>query len=130
MPDDRSLSGLEPRHSGGSLSGSRATFSAEEKRRIFKRMVVSELEGGLLRYTRRQRLLRYAESLGIPAFEASLLIAEAQFHAAQLQPRPPVADSDAPLILRPNSWPMWAKVGFAMVVAAIIDVILIRALSL
>ncbi len=126
MPSERP----HPRQATGPSQRRMAAFSAEEKRRIFKAMVVSELEAGLLRYTRRQRLLKYAETLGIPAFEASLLIAEAQFHAARLAAPSLAPEEQTPLILRPNSWPIWAKISFALVIAVIIDVILIRTLSL
>ena len=41
----------------------------------FAQAVVGALEGPTLRYARRQRLLRHAAALGIPRFEANLVIA-------------------------------------------------------
>ncbi len=67
-------------------AGGRAQFTQAELRRIFKQMVIAELEGGILRYSRRRALQRYADDIGIPAFDANLLIAEAQHQARRNEP--------------------------------------------
>jgi hypothetical protein len=47
---------------------------------MFLQLVLDHLDGGLLRYSVRARLLRQAERLGIGRFEANLIIATAQHH--------------------------------------------------
>jgi len=56
-----------------------------ERRIIFHEMVKAELEGGLLRYSKRKQLLHYAGKIGIPNFEACLMIAEVQHSEGQLE---------------------------------------------
>ena len=52
-------------------------LNPEETRQLFMGLVVADLEAGFLRYSRRKALLDYAAKLGIPEFEATLLIAQA-----------------------------------------------------
>ncbi len=47
-----------------------------EARIIFVAMVEAEMEAGLLRYSIRRRLVRYAVKMGIPQFEAQLIMAQ------------------------------------------------------
>lgn len=47
-----------------------------EARIIFAAMVKADLEAGLLRYSKRRRLVRYAAKIGIPEFEAQLIMAQ------------------------------------------------------
>ena len=54
------------------------TQSASSTAWQFAEMVEAELDGGVLRYARRRSLLAKAETLGIPAFHANLLIAAVQ----------------------------------------------------
>ncbi len=103
----------------------RAEFTQAEKRRIFVQMVVAELEAGLLRYSRRRALLRYAEDIGIPAFDANLLIAEAQYRAKQLEPIEFETAVTLPTAARVEAWPTRYKVIVALITAAIIDLLLI-----
>ena len=72
--------------SRGKPARSMAIFTSEEKGRIFKSMVVGELEAGFLRHSRREELIRYAAHLGLSEFQAMLLIAEAQHQAGQIEP--------------------------------------------
>src|SRR5690606_16644928 len=83
---ERPLTITRPRTRPLAAQRSAAVFTAEEKRKIFRGMVVGELEAGFLRYSRRQALLNYAARLGIPEFEANLLIAEAQYNAGDIEP--------------------------------------------
>ncbi len=46
-----------------------------EARIIFAAMVKADMEAGLLRYSKRRRLVRYAAKLGIAEFEAQLIMA-------------------------------------------------------
>ncbi|MHC4441237.1 MAG: hypothetical protein ACYTF1_00500 [Planctomycetota bacterium] len=97
-------------------------FTVEEKRAIFKSMVVGELEAGFLRYSKRQALLRYAAGLNIPEFEASLLMAEAQYRADDIEPIgfKPDKISDRPEVL---SIPQ--RLRMALLAAIFIDLVLI-----
>jgi len=100
-------------------------LTREEKRRIFKGMVVAELDAGFLRYSRRQALLRQASRMGIADFEAALLIAEAQYYSGDLEPlEPPSAllqdESPSP------AWSASTQLAFAAVVALLVDLALIR----
>lgn len=108
-----------------SRSGLSAPFTRDEKRAVFKGMVVSELEAGFLRYSKRQALLRYAARLGIPEFEATLLIAEAQFRNGDIEPIS--FDSAATLenMTRPEAWSVPMRLAFALVGAIFIDLLII-----
>ena len=101
------------------------TFTADEKRRVFKGMVVGELESGFLRYSRRQALLKYAEVLGVGEFEASLLIAEAQFHAGDLEPASFLTSVDLDSLTRSHTWSLPLRMGFVITAAIFVDLLLI-----
>lgn len=112
---------------GERLAPRRSTtpLTYEEKRRIFKGMVVAELEAGFLRYSKRQELMRYAHHLDIPEFEATLLMAEAQYHVDDIDPVS--FDSMASLsnLTRPDTWSISLRIAIAFVAALLIDVVLI-----
>jgi hypothetical protein len=107
------------------MDRSALTFTLGEKREIFKGMVVGELEAGFLRYSRRQALLEYAQKLGIPEFEACLLIAEAQYHAGDIEPIR--LDSAATLenVEKMENWSVPVKLLVALFVAVFVDLLLI-----
>jgi hypothetical protein len=50
-------------------------------------LVAAAIEDGLLRYSRRQELLRIGREMGLSAFQVHLIIAEEQVGQAQLKPR-------------------------------------------
>ncbi len=100
-------------------------FTGQEKRKIFKGMVVGELEAGFLRYSRREALLRYAARLGIPEFEACLLIAEAQYHAGDIEPIQFDTAATLDSITRPEAWSIPMRLSFTLVVAIVADLLLI-----
>lgn len=103
-------------------------LTREEKRRIFKQMVVHELEGGFLRYSRREALMRYAAQLKIAEFEATLLIAEAQYSPDTLETVDPVEFGSAVTLQtagRPERWSISLRIAIALFVAAVIDVVII-----
>lgn len=101
-------------------------FTSDEKRKIFKGMVVAQLESGFLRYTSRQSLLKYAAVLGIPEFEASLLIAEAQYRSGEIEPVDFHSAADLDSLTRPDSWSIPLCLTFALVAAIFIDLLLIN----
>ena len=102
-----------------------APLTMEDKRNIFKGMVVGELESGFLRYSRRQSLLGYAAKLGIGEFEASLLIAEAQFHASDIEPIQFNTAATLETLTRPDAWSAQMRLVFALTAAIFIDLLLI-----
>ena len=124
------------RQTGSSGSRPGPYLTLEERRRIFRQMVREEIGTGLLTYSRRKLLIRYAEQIGISPFDANLLIAQAQYEAGQLE----FASSDRSggeeisfdtpisleLLVRPERWPVWFRLGIALLAAAVIDLLIIR----
>lgn len=100
-------------------------FTPDEKRRVFKSMVVSELEAGFLRYSKRQALLRYAGTLGLSEFDALLLMAEAQHHAREIEPIQFESAATLAAVTRPDAWPIPMRLSFALVAAIFVDLGLI-----
>lgn len=100
-------------------------LTAAEKRRIFKGMVVSELEAGFLRYSRREALLKYAAKLRIPEFEACLLIAEAQFQSGDIEPIEFQTAATLETITQPESWSIPLRLTVALAAAIAIDLAVI-----
>jgi hypothetical protein len=96
-----------------------------EKRQVFKRMVVSELEAGFLRYSRREVLLKHAANLNIPEFEACLLIAEAQFHAGDIEPIEFQTAATLESITQPEAWSIPLRLAVAVAAAVVIDLVVI-----
>ena len=72
-----------------------------------------------------QKLLKYAEILGIGEFEASLLIAEAQFRAGDLEPASFHTPVDLDSLTRPDMWSIPLRLGFVITAAIFIDLLLI-----
>jgi len=120
--DDRSRERSAP------SSTQRASFTQAERRAIFRQMVIAELEAGVLRYSRRRALQRYAEEIGIPAFDASLLIAEAQYRARQCEPIEFVPTGEFPVGPEPSEPRPWLgshRIAIVLLAAAMIDLLLI-----
>jgi hypothetical protein len=109
----------------GRAKRSAAAFTSEEKRRIFRSMVVGELDAGFLRYSKREELIRYAGQLGLTEFEAMLLIAEAQHHAEQIEPIHFDSAATLAALSRPDVWSIPMRLTFALIAAAFIDLLLI-----
>ncbi len=61
-----------------------------EARIIFAAMVKAEMEAGLLRYSKRRRLVRYAAKIRIPEFEAQLIMARVRTEAGRNGPVRPL----------------------------------------
>ena len=101
-------------------------FTAEEKRELFKGMVVSSLESGFLRYSSRQSLMKYAGILGIREFEASLLIAEAQFGTNDIAPVAFDSVANLDRLARPDTWSVSLRLTFALAAAIVIDLVVVR----
>lgn len=101
-------------------------LSSEERRKIFKGMVIGELEAGFLRYSRRQALMQYAQTLGIGEFEASLLMAEAQYQASGVEPVSFESAASLANATRPESWSVSLRLSFALLAAIFIDLLLIH----
>ncbi len=102
-----------------------AEMSMADKRRVFKGMVVSELEAGFLRYSRREALLKYAAKLNISEFDACLLIAEAQFHSGDIEPIEFQSAATIESITQPEAWSIPLRLAVALAVAAVIDLVVI-----
>lgn len=100
-------------------------FTAQEKRRIFKGMVVGELENGILRYSRRAALMKYATKLGIEEFDACLLIAEAQYHSGEIDPVSFESTANLETLSRPDAWSVPVRLIFTLVVAIFADIAII-----
>lgn len=100
-------------------------FTGQEKRAIFKGMVVAELEAGFLRYSRRQALMDYAAKLGIPEFDACLLIAEAQYRSNEIEPVHFDAAATLDNLTRPETWSVSLRLALALVTAAFLDLLAI-----
>ena len=63
-----------------------------DDREFFRLLVISSLEDGLVRYSRRRDLLSAAQRLGLDRFEANLIIAEVQYGQGHPSfPGPPAA---------------------------------------
>ena len=65
-----------------------------EARIIFAAMVKADMEAGLLRYSKRRRLIRYAAKMGIPEFEAQLIMAQVRTEAGSHGPVRPLTPED------------------------------------
>ena len=100
-------------------------FTGQEKRTIFKGMVVGEMEAGFLRYSRRQALLGYAAKLGIPEFEACLLIAEAQYYAGDIEPIDFDSAATFEAVTHPEAWSIPMRLAFTLAAAVFVDLLLI-----
>lgn len=109
----------------GRAKRSAAAFTSEEKRRIFKSMVVGELDAGFLRYSKREELIGYAGRLGLTEFEAMLLIAEAQHNADQIEPVHFDSAATLEALSRPEAWSIPMRLSFALIIAVFIDLLLI-----
>jgi hypothetical protein len=93
-------------------------------REIFKGLVVASLDAGFLRYSRRQELMELAGRLAIGEFEASLLIAEAQFRSGEIDPVEFAETGLSPTPV-PASISASTKIALALVVAAFVDVVVV-----
>jgi hypothetical protein len=122
LPTLRTVSSQQER---SSARPGTASFTPEQKREIFKGMVVAALDAGFLRYSRRQELLRSASCLGIGEFEACLLIAEAQFRSGEIDPVQ--MDDLAGLAFEPLAHHASAssRITLALVLAAFIDLVIV-----
>jgi len=135
---DRATQGVRRTSSSSTLRSTRLPSDEDRlagtlrfnRREVFKQMVVAQLEAGFLRYSSRQALMEYAGKLGISPFDATLLIAEAQFYADRIDPQP------APLVhshLFPagdeepagSSESFTCRLMFAGTVALLIDLLLV-----
>ena len=74
MPERPTLTIVKRPEAQERKASSGESFTRQEKRDIFRGMVIGELEAGFLRYSRRKALLNYAGRLGINEFDAALLI--------------------------------------------------------
>lgn len=119
---------IGPLHRAASIARASAKAIAPVDPRLreaFVRMVGYEMRGGVLRYSRRKELLRFAQRLGIPEFEAYLLIARGQYARDSAEPKASVAPVEPAYLLAPRAMPMWLKASLALVAAAAIDLALI-----
>lgn len=68
------------------VRGPSRTFSTQELRTVFARMVRTELEGGSLRSRRTRQLLRFARDIGIGESEAETIVEDARHNAGLSDP--------------------------------------------
>ena len=68
------------------VRGPSKTFSTQELRTVFARMVRTELEGGSLRSRRTKQLLRFARDIGIGESEAETIVDDARHNASMSDP--------------------------------------------
>ncbi|HOA74977.1 MAG TPA: hypothetical protein PL151_15750 [Phycisphaerae bacterium] len=125
MPDSSPLRIVRPPAEEPADSRRGKALSVQDKRELFKSLVVHSLDAGFLRYSRRQELLRIAAQLGFGEFEACLMIAEAQFHSDQIDPAEAgnLASYDVTPVARGVL--TTAQIAAALIAAAVVDAILI-----
>ena len=128
MPD-RPAETSEPHTSRPSAQRTASRFTHGELEQIFKHMVSGELNDGPLPYRRRRMLMGYAAQIGIAPFRASLLIAEAQREAGQLEDPELDVPDDVATLIHPERWPIWFKLCAALIVALLVDLVVIRAVG-
>ncbi len=97
----------------------------DEKRHVFKAMAAGMLEGGFLRYSQRQELLRFAQQLGIAQFEAALLIAQVQYLPEEPAPLPSGEWVAAPADQEPERLSDWSRLSLALTAAIAVDLLAI-----
>ena len=122
----RSPGPASPIDSTRATHGPTGCFTSDEKRKIFRGMVVAELEAGFLRYSRRQSLIQYARRLGISEFDANLLIAEAQYRRDEIEPTGFLSPATLESVAAPERWSISMRLALALVAAIFIDLLLIR----
>jgi len=105
-----------------------SVFTRSERQEIFKRMVSREIEKGPLPYRRRRKLMGYAAQIGIRPFDASLLIAEAQREAGQLDPITLQPAGPLNALIHPERWPIWFKLTVGFIVVALLDLAILHIL--
>ena len=87
-----------------------------------RQLIAAALEGGLLRYSRRQEIITEAQRLGFSDFQTQLLIAQVQFGDDQFQPATPGSRRAA----RAESSRAWARFAAAGVLALAMFLALVR----
>jgi len=107
---DRNRRPLEPNQ----LSTFDSAPTPDSGVRAFAAAVSSSLEGPILRFSRRQQLIRQAERLGIRRFDANLLIAAVQHRSRSEKAAKMVETKPAP-----SPW-RFAAIGFAIGLQTII----------
>jgi hypothetical protein len=117
------------RTSRRSCLGSGSHFTRPERHEIFKRMVAEELKKGALPYRRRRKLMQYASQVDIRPFDASLLIAEAQLEAGQLDFIDPQPAEPMTSLIHPERWPIWFKMTIGLIIVALLDITILRLLG-
>jgi hypothetical protein len=117
---------ISPTQTSRPTPGAGGHFTSDEKRKIFRGMVIAELEAGFLRYSRRQALIAYARRLGIPEFDANLLIAEAQYHRNDIDSTGFLTPATLDTLAEPQRWSISMRLALALVIAVFIDLLLIR----
>lgn len=99
-----------------------------EARIIFAAMVKADVEAGLLRYSKRRRLARYAAKMGIPECDAQLIMAQVRTEAGQdgpVQPLTPEGIRDTLRRARQYNLTM-RKILIATAAAAAVNIVTIN----
>ena len=90
-----------------------------------RRLIASSLEDGLLRYSRRRRILEEARRLGFSDFQTQLLIAQVQFGDEQFAPATPAKNAQR----RGGDGRAWARVTAVGVLALVLFLVMVRWLT-
>ena len=100
------------------------TLSPQERRTIFVHMIRMELDQRPIGFVRRWQLIRFAQDLDIDEAEADLLITQTIENFGRTgAPREGALDC-----LRPQCWPLWLKLSFAVGAIALLNMLLMRGL--
>ncbi|MBU0640708.1 MAG: J domain-containing protein [Planctomycetes bacterium] len=86
-----------------------------------RRLISASLEGGLLRYSRRQEILDVARRLGFSDFQTQLLIAQVQFGEDQITPMGRARRSSGA-----GSSRAWARLAAAGLMALALFIFMVR----
>ncbi len=91
-------------------------------RRVFREMVRLETQDRPLSWVRRNRLVRFAEGLGIDGFEARLVVRAVEYDCGHVPPAA-MADCATPADMQyaasPGTWTTWVRLLLAVAVAGL-----------
>ena len=105
-------SGMMPIHTG-------PKFSRQEGREVFREMVRAEMRNGYLSPTRRKRLIQYAAAFDLTPIEAGKIVTEVYRETVQTNADAPVLYRFVETAAKPHHWPIWLKLGLAVLAAVV-----------
>ncbi len=100
-----------------------------DKQQFFE-LILAQLDGGLLRYSKRLQLIKLAKQWSISEFEANLIIAHAQYHLGKLDAPDLTIRTDQKSPSRSEKiFSMLIRTGVIILLALLLDWLLIRWIS-